>query len=149
MPHLSAAEARTRCARGPRSRPPGSWAFVLPLLLPSACHPGTGQDLVERERLSVLSWTLPKGATVVGSSAVERRGSTRQAVTDISTALSWDQYRRLVEASHQGSYARAGADGTSLWFLRLLAGDEFRVDLQVVASGSPLSLRMTFTAIPD
>jgi hypothetical protein len=149
MPPLSTAEARTRCARGPRSRLAGSWAFVLPLLLPSACRPGTGQDLVERERLSVLSWTVPKGATIVASSAVERRGSTGHAVTDISTALSWEQYRRWVEASHQGSYARAGADGTSLCFLRLLAGDEFRVDLQVVASGPPLSLRMTFTAIPD
>lgn len=86
---------------------------------------------------------------MLAGSGVERRGSTRHAVTDISTALSWDQYRRWVDASQQGSYTRAGAGDTSVCFLRLLAGDEFRVDLQIVASGPPLSLRMTFTAIPD
>ena len=150
MPDLSVHHSEfktqfTGCA-GWRS---GTWALLLPFLLPSGCRPSTGKDLVDQERLDVLTWYVPKGATIVAGAGLDPHGLIRRAVFDISTGLTWDEYRRWVDASEKGSYHAAGADRTSASFVRTLSGDEFRVDLEIVVPGPTLRVRLTFTATPD
>jgi hypothetical protein len=127
----------------------GTWALVLPFLLPSGCRSNTSKDLVEQERLDVLTWFIPKGATIIAGSGIDRHGLVRRAVSDISTTLTWDEYRRWVDASERAGYHRTGTDRTSASFVRTLSGDEFRVDLEIALPGPPLRVRMTFTATPD
>jgi hypothetical protein len=127
----------------------GTWALVLPFLLPSGCRPSTGKDLVEQERLDVLTWFVPRGATIIAGFEIDRHGLVRRAVSDISTGLTWDEYRRWVDASEKTGYHSTGADRTSASFVRTLPGDEFRVDLEIVVPGPTLRVRLTFTATPD
>lgn len=151
MAHRSAhhTEDQAQVLIGRAGRRSGTWALVLPFLLPSGCRASTDKDLVEQERLEVLSWFVPKGATIIAGSAIDRHGLVRRAVSDISTPLTWDEYRRWVDASEKAGYRAARADPTSASFVRTLSGDEFRVDLEIVVPGPPLRVRMTFTATPD
>jgi len=74
---------------------------------------------------------------------------TGRAVAEISTNLSWDQYLRWVDASDKTGYARRASGITTATFVRTLPGDELRVDLEIIAPGPPLRVRITFTATPD
>jgi len=127
----------------------GTWALVIPFLLPAACRPNVGKDLVERERLNVLTWSVPEGSAGATGAAIGRRGLVARAVSEISTTMSWDQYRRWVDASEKVGYQQTGSKRMSASFIRRLPGDAFRVDLELVAPGPPLRVRMTFTATPD
>jgi hypothetical protein len=121
----------------------------VPLLFPSGCRLTSGPDLVGQERRNIQTWTVPPGAAVVDASEVDGRRLTGRTGIEISTNLGWDQYLRWVDASSKPGYAGRASGSTTATFVRILPGDELRVDLQVIAPGPPLSVRITFTATPD
>lgn len=113
----------------------------------AGCAPDRGVDLVEHERLSVMAWTTPPGATSSGT-GLRRNAQAAEATWEIAVPMPWIHYRTWIEQRGDRAYHRTRASDLALSFARLKGCDQFSVEVAVIAS-EPLRLKVTFTARPD
>ena len=118
-------------------------------LLLTDCRSDSGASFVEQERVNVVGWTLPPSASMSGGAELRRTAQKAEATWEISTPMTWRQYRSWSEERSKTGYRETRTDDAHLSFKRLLPGDQLLVDIALVAPGPPLRLRVTFTAQAD
>lgn len=122
---------------------------VALLIAATGCPATGGVDIVEQERMNIASWTIPPGATMTTVPPAHRTGLSGGATWEVSSAMTWSDYRAWNKERSKIGYVDAKSDDNGLAFTRKVSGDQFFVGVRVIAPGPPLRLRVTFTAVPD
>ena len=136
---------KSRAVSGRASR-----ALILcAVLWLQTCRTDPAGDQVALERSNVVKWTLPPGATITGATKLSHTGDGVGAMWDVSTTMTWPEYKAWVGSRARTGYRQMTSDESSFSYARQLPGDALLFDVGVTAAGPPLGLRIVFCGYPD
>lgn len=119
-------------------------AGVVGLVMTGALACG---DALPQEVLDLRERTLPSRARLLASSNLTRDERTAEATWEIETEMRWEDYRAWVATQLRG-FTLADGGPSELRLTKLLDGDTYTLQIEVMSAGPPLHLRIRFQGFP-
>ena len=105
-------------------------------------------DPLPQQVLDLRERTLPSRARLIAASNLSRDGRSAWATWEIETDMRWEDYSAWAPTQLR-EFNVADASASALHLTKPLDGDTYTLDIEVMAVGPPLHLRVSFQGFPS
>jgi hypothetical protein len=116
---------------------------------PVACKKTDGLDEFRRQAAMVRTASLADGARVLSASEPYSSGLWIRKRWELESQATWESYQELVQRRVPERFAPTKQPAGQLTFVRQDQAELLLIEIERLAAGPPLRVRVTFSALPN